>query len=66
MTRAGRWDAGPGLDSRVVMGAAATGAVGWALALWLAHVAVFAERVEEEEYCGDPALRHAPRTRRPL
>jgi hypothetical protein len=66
VTRTARWDAGPGLDRNVVAGAAAAGAVGWALAVWLARVTEFAERVEEEQYCGDPALRHPLQTHRVL
>lgn len=35
----------------VLTGAATTGVVGLAIARWLAGAAVYAERVEEEQYC---------------
>jgi hypothetical protein len=49
----------PTADSRltsgpVVLGAALTGAVGYAIALWFARMAVYAERVEEQQYCAPP------------
>jgi hypothetical protein len=36
----------------VVLGAALIGAAGYAIALWFARMAVLAERVEEQQYCG--------------
>lgn len=51
----------------IVSGAAVTAVLGYAIALWFARVASYAERVEEEEYCA-PAV-PAPRSRsgqRPL
>ncbi|MCW2778639.1 MAG: hypothetical protein JWN17_2364 [Frankiales bacterium] len=47
---ASRLTAGP-----VVLGAALTGVIGYGIALWLAHEAVYAERVEEDAYCGPAA-----------
>ncbi|MCU1693419.1 MAG: hypothetical protein JWM64_2510 [Frankiales bacterium] len=52
----------------VVAGAVATAAVGYGIALWLARVGTWAERVEEEQYCGPPApaQRRRPGAARPL
>ncbi len=41
----------------VVLGAVATGVVGYAIAVWLARVSTWAELVEEEEYCDAPTPR---------
>lgn len=51
-----RTDPVPAADSwlttgPVVLGAALTGALGYAIALWFARMATYAERVEDEEYC---------------
>ncbi|MCW2606365.1 MAG: hypothetical protein JWO60_1058 [Frankiales bacterium] len=59
-----RWPAAPVVDSpadpaaAVVLGAVLTGVVGYALALWFARASTWAERVEEEQYCG-PAVPRA-------
>ena len=43
------------MDVKVVLGgAAAVGAVGYALAVWLSRATVRAERLEEQQYCGEP------------
>lgn len=44
------------MDRRdVVLTTAAVGAVGYALAGWLALAAGYAERVEDDRYCRDPS-----------
>lgn len=50
--------------STVLMGTAAAGAVGYALADLLARAGSYAERVEEREFCGPPSAA-VPASRRP-
>jgi len=48
--------------TQIVAGATAAGALGYAIALWLARTAEFAEGVEEDQYCREPAVRPAAGT----
>jgi hypothetical protein len=41
----------------VVLGAALTGVLGLAIAVWLARVTTYAEELEEQQYCGPAELR---------
>ena len=45
--------------TQIVAGATAAGALGYAIAVWLSRAADFAERVEEDQYCREPAVRPA-------
>jgi hypothetical protein len=47
------WHAG----GPVVLGAAVTGVLGLAAAVWLARMATYAERLEEQQYCRPAELR---------
>jgi len=42
--------------TQIVAGATAAGALGYAIAVWLARTTDFAERVEEDRYCREPAV----------
>lgn len=44
----------------VVAGALLTAVVGYAIAVWLARVDTWAERVEEQQYCRPPLDSPAP------
>ena len=42
------------MNRNVVLAAAAVAAVGYGIAAWLARAAVYAERVEYDQFCRDP------------
>ena len=47
------------MNRSVLIGAAASGAVGYAIARWLGDITNRATELEQEELCGDPAS-HLP------
>jgi len=47
------------MNRSVLIGAAASGAVGYAIARWLGDITNRATELEQEELCGDPAA-HLP------